>query len=80
MSENIFGSNFSADDSVEDLDYNPSTSKNKRSLIEESGPAIKKFCVNWLSYGRKIIFKDKFYTEVENVSLQVTKLKLSMYL
>lgn len=69
MSEFISESDFSADDSIQDPDYNPSTSKRKRSLIEEPAVSVKKMCMNPPSYARKIIFRDEFYTEVEKVSI-----------
>lgn len=76
MSELISEIDFSDDNNIEDPDFDPTTNKRKRSLIEASEPAVKKVC----AYSRRIIFKDEFYTEVKKVSFKVIKLKLTMYL
>lgn len=65
MSENIFESDFSADDSTEDPDFNPSTNKRIRLSNKEAGGALKKHTP---SDARKIIFKAEFYTDVQKVS------------
>ncbi|XP_039956443.1 uncharacterized protein LOC120772101 isoform X2 [Bactrocera tryoni] len=68
MSVHVSETDFPADDSIEDLEFNTTGSKRKSSLSAESGPALKKFCVN----SQKTIFKKEFYTEVEKISDKTT--------
>ncbi|XP_050339934.1 uncharacterized protein LOC126766125 isoform X3 [Bactrocera neohumeralis] len=68
MSVHVSETDFSADDSIEDLDFNTTGSKRKSSLSAKSGPALKKVRVN----SQKIIFKEEFYTEVEKISDKTT--------
>jgi len=62
-SEALCESGNSINDAKNEIDCNPSGSKRKRSLTEQSAPDPKKGCLN----SRKKIFSGEFYTEVQNV-------------